>query len=174
MAITKIQGTSVYTLNSIFNNSRDDHHENFQNMKKIILFTALTLIWMIASSVFAQINVFHVDKNTVQENKDGVYYSLPRTVIKVNVTVDRIENYKGPYAEYALKYRGLKNVVESNSVEYKITGIKVTTSAEPDPDQYYFIELGTKLSKGEKAGLFSFTESGLILGSIQDLSLIHI
>jgi hypothetical protein len=118
------------------------------------------------SMLIAQINVFHIDKNTVQENKEGIYYSLPRTVIKVNVTVDRIENYKGPYAEYALKYRGLKNVVESNSVEFKITGIKVITSAEPDPDQYYFVEMGDKLSKGDKAGLFSLSESGLILGTI--------
>ena len=116
--------------------------------------------------VFGQINVFHIDKNTPQTNKDGIYYSLPRTVIKVNVAVDRIENYKGPYAEYALKYRGLKNVVESSSVEYKITDIKVTTSVEPDPDQYYFVEVGEKLTKGDKSGLFSWSESGLILGTL--------
>ena len=124
--------------------------------------------WLIIPAGYGQINVFHIDKNTVLSGHDGVYYSLPRTVIKVNVTVDRIENYKGPYAGSALKYLGLKNVVESNSVEYKITDIKVTTSAEPDPDQYYFIEFGDKLSKNEKAGLFSLSEAGLILGTIPE------
>lgn len=124
--------------------------------------------FFIQPGVFGQINVYRIDKNTVTTGKDGVYYSLPRTVIKVNVTLDRIENYKGPYAEYALKYLGLKNVVAANSVEYIINNIKVTTSAEPDPDQYYFIEFGDKISKGEKAGLFLLSESGLIVGTIPE------
>jgi hypothetical protein len=132
--------------------------------------TAMTAVigasLMISTISLGQINVMRIDKNSVPSEKDGIYYSLPRTVIKVNVTVDRIENYKGPYADYALKYRGLKNVVEANSVEYKITGIKVTTSAEPDPDQYYFIEIGDKLGKGDKENLLSLSESGLILGTL--------
>lgn len=131
-------------------------------------FFFIIAFWLIIPAGYGQINVFHIDKNAVLSGNDGVYYSLPRTVIKVNVTVDRIENYKGPYAESALKYLGLKNVVVTNSVEYKITDIKVTTSAEPDPDQYYFIEFGDKLSKNEKAGLFSLSESGLILGTIPE------
>jgi hypothetical protein len=117
---------------------------------------------------FAQINVFHIDNNTALTGKEGVFYSLPRTVIRIDVEIDRIENYKGPYSEYALKYLGLKNVVMENSVEYKINGMKVTTSQQPDPDQYYFLELPGKLSKSEKAGLLSFTESGLILGTIPE------
>jgi len=135
-------------------------------LRKTLFFAVYSLICLTSPLSYSQISVFHIDKNTIQSNKDGIYYSLPRTVIKVNVTIDRIENYKGPYADYALKYRGLKNVVESNSVEYKITGIKVSTTAEPDPDQYYFVELGEKMNKGEKAGLFSLSESGLILGTI--------
>jgi len=121
---------------------------------------------LIHSNGYGQINVFRIDKNTVPSGKEGVYYSLPRTVIKVNVTLDRVENYKGPYAESALKYLGLKNVVSANSVEYNITDIKVTTTAEPDPDQYYFVEFGEKMSKNEKTGLFALTESGLIIGTV--------
>jgi hypothetical protein len=117
---------------------------------------------------FSQINVFHIDNNSIPPGKEGIFYSLPRTVIRIDVNIDRIENYKGPYSEYALKYLGLKNVVMANSVEYKITGMTVTTSQQPDPDQYYFLELAGKLSKGDQAGLLSFTESGLILGTIPE------
>ena len=130
------------------------------------LLIAISFILFLPSINFGQISVFHIDKNAVNDHKEGIYYALPRTVIKVNVTVDRIENYKGPYSDFAFKYRGLKNVVEANSVEYKISGIKVTTSSEPDPDQYYLVVLGDKISKGDKTGLFSLTESGLILGTI--------
>ena len=96
----------------------------------------------------------------------GVFYALPRTVVNIDVTIDRIENYKGPYADYALRYLGLKNVVMNNSVEYVISGITITTSPEPDPEQYYFVETGAKLAKGEKAGLISLSDAGLILGTV--------
>jgi hypothetical protein len=137
-------------------------------MRKIILGFLFLVSGFFLNQGFTQINVFHIDNNTSISGKEGVFYSLPRTVIRIDVEIDRIENYKGPYAEYALKYLGLKNVVMANSVEYKINGMKVTTSQQPDPDQYYFLELPGKLSKSEKAGLVSFTESGLILGTIPE------
>ena len=137
-------------------------------MRKIILGTLFTLSGFFLNQVYSQVSVFHIDNNTSSIGKEGVFYSLPRTVIKIEVSIDRIENYKGPYAEYAMKYLGLKNVVLANSVEYKINSMKVTTSQQPDPDQYYFLELAGKLSKGEQAGLLSFTESGLILGTMPE------
>ena len=137
-------------------------------MRKIFLGFLFMLSAFFMNHGIAQINVFHIDNNTSVTGKEGVFYSLPRTVIRIDVEIDRIENYKGPYAEYALKYLGLKNVVMENSVEYKINGMKVTTSQQPDPDQYYFLELSEKLSKNEKAGLLSFTESGLILGTVPE------
>ncbi|MGE5424008.1 MAG: DUF4831 family protein [Syntrophothermus sp.] len=117
-------------------------------------------------SVFAQINVIHVDNATIPTGKEGIFYSLPRTTIRIEVTIDKAENYKGPYADYAMKFLGLKNVVTANSAEYKITDMKVNTSPQPDPDQYYFVELGDKISKNETENLLAFTESGLIIGSV--------
>lgn len=135
-------------------------------MHRLILFLTIIFSGFFMKQGFSQINVFHIDNNSSITSKEGVFYSLPRTVIRIDVEIDRIENYKGPYSEYALKYLGLKNVVLANSVEYKIMGMKVTTSQQPDPDQYYFLELPSKLSRNQQAGLLSFTESGLILGSI--------
>jgi TorA maturation chaperone TorD len=135
-------------------------------MHRLILFLTFILSGFFMNQGYSQINVFHIDNNSSVTSKEGVFYSLPRTVIRIDVEIDRIENYKGPYSEYALKYLGLKNVVMANSVEYKILGMKVTTSQQPDPNQYYFLELPGKISKSQKAGLLSFTESGLILGSI--------
>jgi hypothetical protein len=111
----------------------------------------------------AQVNVVKIDNNSVPTDKDGIYYALPRTVIRIDVTIDKVENYKGPYADYAMRYLGLKNVVEANSVSYSISGVKVITAAEPDPDQYYFVELGDKGSKGE-TNFLSLSQSGLFLG----------
>ncbi|MFH1159796.1 MAG: DUF4831 family protein [bacterium] len=123
------------------------------------------LLLAISVAVHGQISVYHIDQSTLPQIQQGIFYALPRTVVNIEVTIDRIENYKGPYAEYALRYLGLQNVVAANSVEYRINGIAITTSAEPDPEQYYFVELGEKISKAEKAGLLSLSESGLILGT---------
>lgn len=136
-------------------------------MKRLI-FLIVFLQLMFPGMNFAQINVLKIDNNTSPQTKEGIFYSLPRTVVKVEVTIDRVENYKGPYADYALRFLGLKNVVPANTIEYKIGEISITTSAEPDPDQYYFIELGEKISKGEKAGILSLTDAGVILGTLND------
>jgi hypothetical protein len=118
------------------------------------------------TTLYAQINVVHIDNNTFPLTNEGIFYSLPRTVVNVTVKIDRIENYQGPYADYALRYLGLKNVVQANTIEYKIADINISTSFEPDPDQYYFVEFGDKISKGDKAGLLSLTDAGIILGTL--------
>lgn len=134
--------------------------------KSFITYLAIQLIFSAVS--FSQVNVIRVDNNAMPQTGEGCFYSLPRTVVKIEVKIDRIENYKGPYADYALRYLGLKNVVFANSVEYKISDIAITTYPEPDPDQYYFIELGEKIPKGEKTAILSLNNAGLILGTIQE------
>jgi len=136
-------------------------------MKKVIAW-AMIMYSIISCSVFAQINVVRIDNNAAPQTKEGIFYSLPRTVVKIDVKIDRIENYKGPYADFALRFLGLKNVVPANSIDYSISSISITTYPEPDPDQYYFVEMGDKISKGETAGLLSLSDAGVILGTIPD------
>lgn len=133
----------------------------------LLLQVAFLLTGMAA---FAQLKAYHITGTDVPPGQQGVVYALPRTVVNIEVTIDRIENYKGPYADYALRYLGLKNVVMNNSVEYAISGITITTSPEPDPEQYYFVETGAKQAKGQKAGLLRLSDAGLILGTIPDPS----
>ncbi len=133
------------------------------------LFIILLLQLVLSVPVYTQINVFRIDNNAMPQSREGVFYSLPRTVVRVEVKIDRIENYKGPYADYAARYLGLKNVITANSVEYKISDISITTYPEPDPDQYYFVELGEKVSKGQQTGLLELSSSGLFLGTISGL-----
>jgi len=136
-------------------------------MKKIgIIFTLIVL--MFSGKGMAQLNVIHVDNNAAAPTKEGIFYSLPRTVVKIDVKIDKVENYKGPYADFALRFLGLKNVIQSNSIDYKISGITITTYPEPDPDQYYFAEIGDKFSKTEKSTVLSLSETGVILGTLNE------
>jgi hypothetical protein len=139
-------------------------------MKKRFLSISILLLTFLltCTGVFAQLKAYHINNTDVPPGQQGVVYALPRTVVNIDVTIDRIENYKGPYADYALRYLGLKNVVMNNAVEYAISDITITTSPEPDPEQYYFVEVGAKLAKGQKAGLLSLSDAGLILGTIPE------
>jgi hypothetical protein len=138
-------------------------------MKKIMA-AVTALLLLVAFAGQAQINVLRIDNNAAPQTKDGVFYSLPRTVVKIDVKIDRTENYKGPYADFALRFLGLKNVIPANSIDFSISRISITTYPEPDPDQYYFVELGDKISKGEKAGMLSLTDAGVILGTLPENS----
>ena len=128
-------------------------------------FYMLVTLLLFFGTASGQISVFHIDQSIVPLTRQGIFYGLPRTVVNIEVTIDRVENYKGPYA---LRYLGLQNVVMANSVKFKISGINITTSAEPDPGQYYFVELGDNISKTEESGLLSLNESGLILSTLPD------
>jgi hypothetical protein len=134
--------------------------------RKFFVRLMLASLMLCSSALYAQINVVHIDNNTFPQTNEGIFYSLPRTVVNVTVKIDRIENYQGPYADYALRYLGLKNVVQANTIEYKIADINITTSFEPDPDQYYFVEFGEKMSKNDKTGFLSLTDAGIILGTL--------
>ncbi len=135
---------------------------------KRFLITAVILHFAMNCSVFAQINVLRIDNNAAPQTKEGIFYSLPRTVVKIDVKIDRIENYKGPYADFALRFLGLKNIVSANTIDYNISDITITTYPEPDPDQYYFVEMGEKISKGDKAGLLSLSDAGVIVGTLAE------
>jgi len=156
MAIAQIPRALIYSL----------RNTEFMAVKWSLIRLALILLMLGSCIAYAQINVVHIDNNTFPQTSEGIFYSLPRTVVNITVKIDRIENYQGPYAEYALRFLGLKNVVQANTIEYKISDINISTSFEPDPDQYYFIEMGDKISKGEKAGLLSLTDAGIILGTL--------
>ena len=127
---------------------------------------SLSLMILLLSSftVIGQVNVTRVTPDFKPGQQTGFLYSLPRTFIKLEVTVKKTENFRGPYADYAEKYVGLKNVIPSNSTEYSIQNIEMSTYAEPDPEQYYFVGLPEKLTKDSKANLLALSNSGLLLG----------
>ena len=130
------------------------------NYHIIAVFIAMLFI----NCVFAQVSVYHVDASTDLSGKNGLLYALPKTAIKVVVTVKKTENKKGPYAEYAAKYLDLDNVILNDYSSYEITGMQLTPVAVPDPANYYFVEINDKVSKEGKSMLLSLSQSGLILG----------
>ncbi|MCX6231736.1 MAG: DUF4831 family protein [Bacteroidetes bacterium] len=106
-------------------------------IRKILFISALSVLLFSCKSSY---QVVHVNKDAVPTAKCGFYYALPKTFIKVSITVNQQDNFKGPYCDYAKKYFGLNNIITQNSTTYQISDIKVDTYSEPDSSQFYFVE----------------------------------
>ncbi len=129
-------------------------------MKKVILTTLLILS---IAGIKAQINVSKVGSTAIPAESDGLFYALPQTVIQVDIIVNKIQKVKGPYAEYADQMLGLSEVTTVNSIEYELKDIRLTSYNEPDPSEYYFIQMPGK-QKDKKAIELFLTDDGIISG----------
>ena len=119
---------------------------------------------MIASIMLsAQSKVSHVTDRVGATDKEGYFYSLPQTHLKIEVVVEKVEKIAGPLAAYAERYLGVAGVEQSNSVRYEVKDLRLSTFSQPDPSQLYFVQLD-KRSKEPQSLVLSFTESGLIMG----------
>jgi hypothetical protein len=128
--------------------------------KKIFLFG---FILFSLTRLEAQINVIKVGSSGITNNSSGLFYSLPQTVIQVDIVVNKIQKIKGPYAEFADQMLGLSKVTAINSIEYELKDVRLTSYNEPDPSEYYFIQLPEKQKDRKEVELF-LSQDGIISG----------
>lgn len=131
-------------------------------MTKIFFLTLLLLLTF--ATVEAQINVSKVGSSGIPATSNGFFYALPQTVIQVDIIVNKIRKFKGPFAEYADQMLGLSQVTLANSTEYELKDIRLTSINEPDPSEYYFIAMPDK-QKDRKAIELFLTDDGVISGA---------
>lgn len=135
-----------------------------RDLQIIILFVAISTLFASSCST-AKFNVVKIDKYEEISDKEGFFYSLPRTQLDIDVTLTKIEEVSGPYAEFASKYLGLSNVISENSVEYELSEIQICQSYCPDPEQYYFVEMDQNKSGKAPEALIVFNEAGIIVNT---------
>lgn len=123
-------------------------------------FISLLLLGLVIA-VQGQINVIHIKTGVDLGSKQGFYYSLPTTLILVEVDVLKSSHSAGPYAAFASKYLGLSDISTTDYNDYSIQGARLSGQSIPDPDQLYFVDIQGKLSKENKAVMFSLSELGL-------------
>ena len=131
-------------------------------MTKIFFLTLLLLLTF--AEVKAQINVSKVGSSGIPAGSNGLFYALPQTIIQVDIIVNKVRKFKGPFAEYADQMLGLSQVTLVNSNEYELKDIRLTSINEPDPNEYYFIAMPEK-RKDKKALELFLTDDGVISGA---------
>lgn len=91
-------------------------------------------------------------------------YSLPSTVLVLEVEAVRENFYAGPYAAYAEKYLGL-TVSQEDKQTYQLKSVKMTPYVEPDNSRRFSVnvpkgELDASFLKLTPVGLISFADAG--------------
>ena len=133
------------------------------------IFRYINILYLVACSLClflsscSSYHVIHITDNNKENiaEKNGYYYSLPHTVLKIDVTLKHSYLYKGPFADYAEKYLGITNVIKADAEKYEITDVRINSFPQPDPDQYYFIKKARSLSKSRPLNI-SFNNEGMI------------
>lgn len=116
---------------------------------------------LIAVAILASLNLtaqdyrsFTADKVTF--NSEGVYYTLPKTELIFKVKVEKIQENKGVFADYAYMI-GAKNIIINDAVKYSIKDIEISTRPVGDNDNIYFLNTtkNLKVNKTPEGALLS-------------------
>ena len=103
---------------------------------------ALLAIAFVMGQVQAQFaTTFAKNINPGQQN--GLYYSLPQTVLKLDFVIEETQLEKGPLSDYAGTYLEMLDPVEYDTKEYKLLSVKMSSIATPDPNALFFVTLGS-------------------------------
>lgn len=121
-------------------------------------FLLLFALAMAASGAFAQYVTTHA-KMAMPGQQQGIYYALPRTVLKIDFVMDKIDLVKGPYSDY-VGMIGANEYVMEDAEEYRIVNVRMSTYAEADPQATFFVAFNKKGANDE----FYLSPKGILQG----------
>jgi hypothetical protein len=118
--------------------------------------------------------------NGAKASLDGVVYALPRTVVKVSITIEKTTASPGQFGQYRdLFFPEDKSAMQENGEEDKASPNKtagkkptpkfglskptISTFGEPDPDKFYFVKI-TGHGPVDRTAAIDYTELGTVSG----------
>lgn len=96
-----------------------------------------------------------------EEYRGQLVYSLPQTLFKINIQLEKEVSIPGPYYLYAGHLLGIKDVITEPGISYRIKDVKVESFSEPDPEQFYSIN--TIKGDFNASGILALSKQGYIL-----------
>lgn len=105
-------------------------------MRKILAFFVVNMLMM---GSFAQIQVYPADVVPEKGMKyvGSVRYALPTTTLKMTVSVSKVQDVRGYFADYAESLLGLTNIIQQNRTYYTLNSVDVEPIATPDESKIY-------------------------------------
>lgn len=135
-------------------------------MKRLILIIALVVASL--GNASAQYVTTHA-KSAAPGQQNGLYYALPRTVLRLDFVIEETQLQRGPYSDYAGMV-GASDYITDDETVYRIQSVSMVPTAEADPNATFFVAMNWK--KGDATG-FSLTPKGILQGvGIQELPVV--
>lgn len=128
-----------------------------KHLKRTLL--AIVLMAIGISSVKAQYVITHA-KIAMPGQQKGIYYALPRTIIQLDLMVDKTELVEGPYSDYAYLI-GANDIIQGDGIEYILKDVAMSTYAEADPNATFFVSMN---AKKDDAQPFYLNSRGILEG----------
>lgn len=114
-------------------------------MNRLLNFGLILILALAMNGIHAQKQVYPLPlDSTMKLSANHFYYHLPTTAIKVDVTVTKVREIKGYYADYAEKLLGLTNIISDNRTFYKLKDVNIETIVVPDLDMAFAVEPSKK------------------------------
>ena len=107
-------------------------------MKKILLIFFVVLNSYVYSQKIKYIS--KIEKANLNDFENTLVYSLPKTVIKIQVKLSYIVTIPGDYCLYAEDLLGIKNVPTVITKEWKIDSLILSYSFEADQSETYIVK----------------------------------
>jgi hypothetical protein len=107
----------------------------------LVLLSSMTSACFESKIVASKVNPTDKDKVSAPTEMDGVFYALPRTVVKVDVPVVRVDKAPGQFAKFTKCFFpelvAGDDYPTTSSTEFKIAAdkIKFDTTFVPDTDE---------------------------------------
>ena len=125
-------------------------------MKKLLF----VLIVFASFNLNAQYITNHAN-NVEQTLVDGVFYSLPRNVIKLDFIVEKNQYHKGKYSDFAKEMLDAEDYIKEDNIKFSIKDIQFSLLTEPDPNTTFFVSTDDK-SKESINLCLELTSNGII------------
>ena len=129
-------------------------------MNRIITkFAMLVVALAFVGQLHAQVTTtFARNVNPGQQN--GMYYSLPQTMLQLDFVIEETAFLKGPLSDYAANYLDAEDYVDYESTEYQLLDVKMTSVSCPDPNAMFFVTFGG--GRGGSKTQFDVLPNGII------------
>ena len=115
-------------------------------VKKVAL--SLLVLTLMGSQLHAQFTTTFA-KNVNPGQQNGMYYSLPQTMLQLDFLIEEIQLEKGPFSDYASNFLESMDYVEYETTEYKLLDVKMTPVASPDPNAMFFVTMSSVRGGGK-------------------------
>lgn len=122
-------------------------------LKTAVLLPAFLTLWS-CSGTKDFVKVENI-KDISQVKHNPVIYALPKTVISIKVTAVNEISVKGPYSQYAQKYIGTDDIINSNSSTWTIGNVEISSFAVKDTSRIFAVEASYPCS-------MNFSENGFL------------